>query len=733
MQYDKLLNGLTRDGSSGNYSYKLLDTESANKPVTYINFLDAARFTNWLNNGKGNGSTESGAYNISTGQITGAWRSSDGKTTWQAKGNFDFQVGDEAQMSGLFGSGFDICSTITSIEKAGEYTYFTTKNVNPIAQGASSGPVSEFGYGFNGKGAFTVVSATHSSNAKYWIPTENEWYKAAYYNPTLNDGKGGYYKWATQSDEKPGNTKGDLANQANIRTDKGFSNSLFSPFSQKPDPYSGPNLLTAVGSFTKSGSYYGTFDQDGNITEYNESLYDPTALFGQYNAANNGDRDIRGASFYRANGSDERNDGLPPNFAGYGKGFRLASASPLSVSTAQLLAKDTDSPSARKPSGEGTKPKLTETLASMGDKQPLIYSGILSSNNEIWTTKTQATGTIRLTLNPEKTEANYELNILGLDLGKYYDGQPRTSDPEDDVVGMHFHYAPFFTVGDPAIGLINPNQESDLKISYNEKTSIWTLTGKWTEADKSVLSLKDSLKYIYAGELYVNIHTERVVLGEIRAQFNPEGGPGSTTSTILDYLKSIGPYTFNYNGDGVNHAEAHNTKHVDDCCNVDNCCSDGAHQAKSLSINSTVIAATNTVKAERLVDSLTGLRLITTDVSEAAILATKGWTNEGIAFELGDPGKGPLGSYRQIFRLGNKSNGDQLLTTNTDEVIFANSNGYLTEGVIGCIQVDALPGVGTSVTRLFNGVNHFYTSSDVETAAFLRAGWQNEGVLGFIT
>ena len=34
-------------------------------------------------------------------------------------------------------------------------------------------------------------------NALYWIPTESEWYKAAYYDPSLNGGAGGYWTNAT--------------------------------------------------------------------------------------------------------------------------------------------------------------------------------------------------------------------------------------------------------------------------------------------------------------------------------------------------------------------------------------------------------------------------------------------------------------------------------------------------------------------------------------------------------
>ena len=40
-------------------------------------------------------------------------------------------------------------------------------------------------------------------DAHYFLPSENEWYKAAYYDPKANDGKGGYWDYATGSDEAP--------------------------------------------------------------------------------------------------------------------------------------------------------------------------------------------------------------------------------------------------------------------------------------------------------------------------------------------------------------------------------------------------------------------------------------------------------------------------------------------------------------------------------------------------
>ena len=535
MQQDLLLNGINRTGVDGSYNYSVApstgspltqNTEgSENKPVNYVNYLDTIRFANWMHNGKGSGSTETGAYSITTAALVGATRW-DNQITYKATGDLSISVGDQAQASGLTGSGFDTRSTIRSVTKKDGFTYFTVQNRNSNGIATGSGTV-------------TVIPATHASGARYWIPTENEWYKAAYYNPNKNGlGSAGYYDWATKSDTTPGNTliNPSAPNLANTRTNTGFTKSPLSSIflGQLPDPLVGPNMLTEVGAFSGSASYYGTYDQDGNITEWNESIYDPISAFGDYNGSINGTRSKRGASFYNpASGSSLRDDGLMPNDAGYAAGFRLASASTLT-------------PNSNPASVTTTSATASSTLSSVGAScnccefdtdEDQIYSGVLTSRNEIWPTVSTAYGTIQLTLNRAKTEAIYLLNIIGLDFGKWFDGTPRTTDPGDDVSGMHFHAAPNYTVGDVHIGLINPNQDNDLNITYDQTKTMWTLTGKWTDSDQSVVTLTNSLDEIYAGELYTNIHTERVALGEIRAQFSRSGSttsnatiPGSTHS-----------------------------------------------------------------------------------------------------------------------------------------------------------------------------------------------------------
>ena len=55
--------GITRSGTSPSYTYAV-KAGFANKPVISANWGDSARFANWLHNGQGGGSTETGAYTL---------------------------------------------------------------------------------------------------------------------------------------------------------------------------------------------------------------------------------------------------------------------------------------------------------------------------------------------------------------------------------------------------------------------------------------------------------------------------------------------------------------------------------------------------------------------------------------------------------------------------------------------------------------------------------------------
>jgi hypothetical protein len=78
--------------------------------------------------------------------------------------------------------------------------------------------------------------------------------------------------YATQSDTAPGNSIGSAANLANWAPNDVYS------LTQTGFDFSGEqNYLTDVGAFSGSGSFYGTFDQSGNVSQLNDLDGTPSA------------------------------------------------------------------------------------------------------------------------------------------------------------------------------------------------------------------------------------------------------------------------------------------------------------------------------------------------------------------------------------------------------------------------------------------------------------------------
>jgi formylglycine-generating enzyme required for sulfatase activity len=180
MATDLNVAGIQQNGSSGSYAYSVIG--SANHPITYVSWFDAARFANWLYNGQPNG----------------------------AEG--------------------------TNTTETGSYT-------------------------LNGSNPFNV---SRNTNATWVIPTENEWYKAAYYNPSNNT----YYQYPFSSSTVPTSAMpGSTPNTGNFHsgtTGYAVTGSIFYSSSQ--------NYLTDVGAYTNSASPYGAYDMGGDVFQWNETL-----------------------------------------------------------------------------------------------------------------------------------------------------------------------------------------------------------------------------------------------------------------------------------------------------------------------------------------------------------------------------------------------------------------------------------------------------------------------------
>jgi formylglycine-generating enzyme required for sulfatase activity len=209
--------GISFNAGAANGSKYTSRSSMGDKPVNWVSWRSAARFANWLHNGQGSGSTETGAY---------------------------------------------------------------TMSANPVVRN---------------------VGAT------VFLPSENEWYKAAYYDSTPGAGGGdNYWTYATQSNTAPttatANSNGDVTNPgANVQN-----------YNNGADWNSLNGNLTTVGS-ALANNYFGTQDMGGNVREWLED------------GANN--REIRGTSFSGSAPQSSSGDvSTAPNTSVFvTHGFRVAS------------------------------------------------------------------------------------------------------------------------------------------------------------------------------------------------------------------------------------------------------------------------------------------------------------------------------------------------------------------------------------------------------------------------
>lgn len=165
-------------------------------------------------------------------------------------------------------------------------------------------------------GAYEIVGSEVGERkmlAKFFLPTENEWYKAAYFNPELNNGTGGYWLYPTQSN--------DLPETALVDTTGTVTN---------PGPFiinwkSQAIWNSQTGNVTSTASCgntspWGIFDMGGNVEEMNETI-----VAGTNRGFRGGSWNLNGASTPL---STNRNltDGQR-NAQYQSRGFRIASLS----------------------------------------------------------------------------------------------------------------------------------------------------------------------------------------------------------------------------------------------------------------------------------------------------------------------------------------------------------------------------------------------------------------------
>jgi sulfatase modifying factor 1 len=148
-------------------------------------------------------------------------------------------------------------------------------NGQPNTGSQTAGTTEQGAYALNG--AIFDTGFSKSAGAKYWIPSASEWYKAAFYQPAANGGDAdGYWQYATGTNDVPNSRNGSLSdpNSGNITRDDSIANGYNGGYAVTNSAIyeSSQNYLTTVGAYALSDSYYGTFDQGGNVEEWTDEF-----------------------------------------------------------------------------------------------------------------------------------------------------------------------------------------------------------------------------------------------------------------------------------------------------------------------------------------------------------------------------------------------------------------------------------------------------------------------------
>jgi formylglycine-generating enzyme required for sulfatase activity len=165
----------------------------------------------------------------------------------------------------------------------------------------------------SGEAGFNINNPFRNSLARYVLPTADEWYKAAFFDPN-KPGGAGYWDYPTGSDNEPISVAGGTADGTNV-----------SNWARR-----GPADVNDAGGL----SPYGTMAQGGNVDEWNE-----TQTGVAINGGVDGNRYIRGGDWSTSPGAPNvmNAGGLAPQNEPNSTGFRVVSLVP-EPSSLSLLA-----------------------------------------------------------------------------------------------------------------------------------------------------------------------------------------------------------------------------------------------------------------------------------------------------------------------------------------------------------------------------------------------------------
>jgi formylglycine-generating enzyme required for sulfatase activity len=187
-----------------------------------------------------------------------------------------------SDMASFGGNGVNRPATGISWNEAARFVNWlnTSKSFSAAYKFSTAGNNDDIALWESGDAGYNAANPFRNANAHYYLPSEDEWYKAAYYDPNKSGGAG-YYDYATGSDTAPtavagGTTIGTAVYNGQV----------------------GPADITNAGGL----SAYGTMAQSGNVFEWAESgATDPNDSAGE-------SRVLRGGSWFDVSGA------LPASF-----------------------------------------------------------------------------------------------------------------------------------------------------------------------------------------------------------------------------------------------------------------------------------------------------------------------------------------------------------------------------------------------------------------------------------
>ena len=159
-------------------------------------------------------------------------------------------------------------------------------------------PTGPQGPGTTESGAYAIDgdTAVRSANALYFLPTDAEWARAAYHDPA------GDWLYPTRSNTAPtpatvgssGDVSNDSPNVANYRNGARWNQQ-------------NGNVTTTGSCGPRSTSFYGTYDQGGNIREWTETVSgDSRTVRG--GGWHDNEEELRSSTSRTASPTTERND-----------------------------------------------------------------------------------------------------------------------------------------------------------------------------------------------------------------------------------------------------------------------------------------------------------------------------------------------------------------------------------------------------------------------------------------